>query len=42
MKKLKIRTTNKMNVIDVDADTQKLMNKVISEWRDRKKKNIPS
>jgi len=26
------------SVVDVDADTQKLMNKVISEWKNRKKK----
>ncbi|MCC7196802.1 type II toxin-antitoxin system RelB/DinJ family antitoxin [Candidatus Peregrinibacteria bacterium] len=26
------------NVVDVDTDTQKLMNKVISEWKKHKKK----
>lgn len=30
--------TYETNVVEVDADTQKLMNKVISEWKNRKKK----
>lgn len=30
--------TYETDVVDVGADTQKLMNKVISEWKNRKKK----